>query len=184
MRLFVALSLDDAVVSELMHAQKALKPILGEANFTSAEKLHLTFKFLGTTTPELVPAIEEAIKSVAVQSKPASAALSKLGNFPPAPKHPRIVWAGLEDISGTLTELAQSLDRELASLGFPPEERPFHPHITLARLKGPPKVSDLSKALANIEMKEIEQSIRSLTLFSSETRPEGASHVILRQFPF
>lgn len=100
------------------------------------DQLHVTLKFLGDTLETQIKPVEAIVKRI-VESRPMfHLTLSGLGAFPSA-RRPAVVWVGL-DPAEPLRQMAGDLDRELSNLGFPPEGRPFTPHLTLLRIKTRP----------------------------------------------
>lgn len=102
----------------------------------SADELHVTLKFLGDTPCDLLKAIQFQIEQSVAGQPPCVLRVERLGAFPHA-GHPSVLWAGLEDAE-PLVEISKKLDDALEPLGFARESRPFHPHLTLARIKGRP----------------------------------------------
>ncbi len=105
------------------------------------EDLHLTLQYLGNTPQEDLGPLSQALESAAEGFRPFEVNYTGLGAFPDA-KRPRVVWAGVEEVSGegTLRELATAVNRELRGLGYRPERRAFHPHVTVARVhRRPPE---------------------------------------------
>ena len=98
------------------------------------ESVHLTLKFLGDVGMNGVPAIHQALRQAAAGLPPFSVAARGLGCFPNATR-PRVLWMGLDDAQGKLLELHHRIEPTLAALGIPLEERPFRPHLTLARAR-------------------------------------------------
>ena len=85
-----------------------------------------------------------------------------------------MVWAGVEDPVG-LDQLAAALEGELAEVGFPREQRRFHAHVTLARLREPREVADVLLPLSE-QMFSITR-VDSVHLFESVTKPSGSEYV-------
>ncbi len=102
-----------------------------------------------------------------------------VGAFP-NPVSPRVVWAGIETVPG-LFALQRGVDEELKTLGFLPEDRPFSPHLTLARLKGRAKLRLLQEYLKDQGFREEAGSFTAseVHLFRSELRPDGARYTKL-----
>lgn len=132
MRLFIALNLPDDLREAIHAATAPLRTIAPGARWTGAEKLHLTMKFLGERSQELVDALVPPLDAVGARHRPMDVRIEGLGAFPNA-RRPRIVWAG---IVGTpaLVALQRDVDDACARLGIEREARPFHPHVTLARI--------------------------------------------------
>ena len=117
------------------HAQE-LKRRFGHvrAGWEREEKLHLTLKFVGEAEPTRADALRRAAGPAASGVAPFALALADTGAFPPRGL-PRVLWAGVRDDAGALRLLQQRLEDECAAEGFARERRPFHPHLTLARLR-------------------------------------------------
>jgi 2'-5' RNA ligase len=147
LRLFVAVPLPAETVravSALVEGVRAtdgaaiVGPIRRGSNdvrWVRLDGLHVTLRFLGPTLEEKVEAIGGAVRAVAAASVPFEVRLAGAGAFP-NPDRPRALWLGVEDGATELQDLAARLDAELALLGWPPDERPFRAHLTLARSDG------------------------------------------------
>jgi len=106
---------------------------------------------------------------------------SGTGCFPDS-RRPRVLWIGLKP-EPRLLQLAASIREVLLACDIPQEERPFSPHITLARLKmAPPRAADTF--LHQQQKQELPPFlVREFTLFQSRLTPQGALHTPLRGFP-
>jgi 2'-5' RNA ligase len=98
------------------------------------ENLHATVRFLGEVEEERLPEIVAALRDAVEPLPAATARVSGVGAFPGRGR-PRVIWCGIDDPDGALTRLEQAASSGLAPLGFPPEDRPYHPHVTLARVR-------------------------------------------------
>lgn len=110
----------------------SLKRQLPFKKWVHPDDLHITLKFIGEVAPSAVPAIETALARIAARSNPFALKLSGAGTFG-APQAPRVLWAGLGGKLQPLKSLQADVESELAELGYEPENRPYSPHITLAR---------------------------------------------------
>lgn len=118
----------------------------GSLRPTDEADLHLTLAFLGATAPERVPALGAALEEVARRHAPAAVTYAGVGAFPDA-RAPRVLWAGIrEERPGSLASLAQDTAEALAPLGFAPERRGFHAHVTLARVRAGRAVAAATRA--------------------------------------
>ncbi|MBP1989581.1 RNA 2',3'-cyclic phosphodiesterase [Paenibacillus eucommiae] len=131
-RLFVAVP----VLSGIKHAVAGwideIKSHLPFRKWVHHEDLHITLQFLGDTPSERVPHITQALEEISAVSTPLSLRVESLGFFG-RPTQPAVLWAGVGgDVEG-LHSLQQRVVSALMPLGFMPEERTFHPHLTLAR---------------------------------------------------
>lgn len=97
-----------------------------------AADAHLTLAFLGDLAEDRVEAACEAARGLGVP--PFDLALGPLGAF--GGRAPRVLWWGLEEVPDALADLARALSGALRAVGFAPDDRPFAPHVTLARARG------------------------------------------------
>lgn len=132
-RLFIAAHLPREVRAELTGARARFEAAGAPGlRWVSAERLHLTLRFLGETRLDLTPALREAIGAAASASPALELVLARWGAF--GGGRPRVLWAGLEgDVAG-LQALASGLSGRLQALGIASDDRPFRPHLTLARV--------------------------------------------------
>lgn len=175
LRTFVAIDLPAAplrdVLGELAGIGRPVKVV--------AEPLHLTLKFLGDTRRADLEQISTALKGVCVLHAPFEIEVSGIGAFP-RPERPSVVWAGVSPAE-PLAALAADLDAQLAPLGFPPEQRAFHPHVTLARVKGRPP-----QALAETMALYAEESfgtavVREVMFYESVLSASGSRYTVLNR---
>lgn len=179
LRLFVALDLPDAVKTTLA----ALRTDITGASWVKPETMHLTLKFLGDGIEESrVPQLTAALNTV--QSAPFALALRGVGRFPPESRQPaRILWARL-DAPPALPALASAVERALEPLGFPPEQRAFAPHLTLARLKlaaGDLAAEQFLSQHAGLRSEPFR--VTAFHLYASLLSPQGATYQRLASFP-
>lgn len=178
LRLFVAADIPDAQRRAVAPLVAQLRASLPGARWTSDAGWHLTLRFLGSVEEERLDAVSASCASVASSAAgPAEVRLTRLGAFPSA-RRARVVWVGLDDPAGLLAAAAAALEERFRSEGFPPEERPWHPHLTLARLKVPAPV-DLPAA----EVDAGSFTVTELVLFRSHLHPTGATYEALGRFP-
>jgi RNA 2',3'-cyclic 3'-phosphodiesterase len=168
-RVFVAIEIPEAVKRDLAR----YVPEVRVARWVPPEQNHLTLRFIGEVSPDQLAAIKGALSGISFASFPLT--LQGVGHFPPGRRLPRVLWVGIRP-SGALLELQQRVEQALTALGIPPEERPFSPHLTLARLK-----EGAAPAAAAFEARHRELAyppfeVTQLLLFSSVLTPQGAKH--------
>ncbi|MDQ8734368.1 RNA 2',3'-cyclic phosphodiesterase [Paenibacillus sp. LHD-38] len=130
MRLFVAISVPRPVAEELEKWTLAHKDKLPFRKWTQPRDYHITLQFLGETTAAQFQELQSTLKEV--RSLPLSLAWDGIGTFGP-PKSPRVLWGAVSgDLEG-LSALYGMIIAETRKAGFEPEDRPYSPHITLAR---------------------------------------------------
>lgn len=131
---------------------------------------HVTLAFLGWTGIDAISAVCDALAAAATGTDRLSFRTTRLGAFGSLDRA-TVLWAGVEDTGG-LTRLAQSVAEAMAGLGFPREARPYHPHVTIARLRAPRAIRDVVLPMA--EQMFGDTRLDSVTLFESETKPSGS----------
>ena len=134
MRAFVAVPLPEPARAALAQELARLQRTGARVGWVAPEHLHVTLLFLGSIFGAQVPALAGALDAAAKTGAPFTLALAGLGYFG-APRSPRVLWAGLSDPEGRLAALQGDLTQRVGALGFPAEQRPFHPHVTLGRVR-------------------------------------------------
>jgi len=132
MRIFVALDIDESIRERIARFLDGVRSFAPDVRWVRPESLHVTLKFIGEKSDEDVERIKQGLS--AVRAAAVSMTCGGYGFFPTA-KSARVFWLGLEAGSG-LADLASIVDQSTAALGVPREERPFSPHLTLARGAG------------------------------------------------
>ncbi len=159
-RLFVAVPLGDAAREAVARMMSGLgappdggrdpdpaAPPSARLRWVRSANLHLTLRFLGATAAASLPVLESAVERTAGGAAPFEARIAGAGAFP-SPARPRAVFLRVGDGAAALGALADRLSAELAEGGWPPAERPFAAHLTLARSDGVPGAAAAVDALA------------------------------------
>jgi 2'-5' RNA ligase len=182
MRLFVALEIPSAVRENLAALLKSLRAVSPQTRWVRPENLHVTLKFIGKVPDTKLAAIRSALAG-ARSDQPVTLDFRGLGFFPNE-KHPRVFWAGME-ASPNLKDLAADIDRATEKLGIPCEQRPFSPHLTLARFKPPGLPEQLHSAVRKNEVRDF-GALRTTQfhLIESKLKPSGAEYTTLESFAF
>jgi 2'-5' RNA ligase len=176
-RLFVALEPPEPVRRRLGALAEDLRRGAGragdEVRWVPPANVHLTLQFLGAVPEERVAAVEAALGEAAAEARPLSLSVRGVGGFPNA-RRPRVVWAGLEGDVAPLAALVAGLGARLGKLGFPPEDRPFSPHLTLGRARDGRGAPGLGGALARAGQAEpAPWRASEVVLFESHLSPRG-----------
>lgn len=136
-------------------------------NFTGRvappENWHLTLRFLGPATEKQKGQILQKLEPTSLPG-PTEIQIGGWGTFP-RPSAARVLWLGVEDPAGTLGNLARVLESVARAVGFPAEDRPFRPHLTLARFRSP---ADLRPLLGSLPAIVAPSWVDRLTLFRSD----------------
>ena len=176
-RLFVALEPSEAVRRRIAARADAIRQAAGRAasdvRWVAEANLHLTLQFLGAVPEERVDSVRAAVEATAAAAAALSLEVKGAGGFPNA-RRPRALWLGLAGDVDALAALAAGLGRRLAPLGFPPESRPFSPHLTVGRARDGRGAPGLGGALAAAALEEgVAWRAAELTLFESHLSPRG-----------
>jgi len=182
MRLFVALEIPSAVRENLTALLTALRAVSPKTRWVRPENLHVTLKFIGEVQKTKLAAIRSALAEVRC-GQPVTLDFRGLGFFPNE-KHPRVFWAGIE-ASPRLETLAADIDQALAKLEIAREQRPFSPHLTLARFEParlPEKLHGAIQGNAGREFGLLRTN--QFHLIESKLKPSGAEYTTVESFAF
>ena len=180
-RTFIAIDLEPGMKTALQGLIGALKTAGADVRWAQTSGLHLTLKFLGEIDEEKSTVVKRTLQEVAGRHASFPLRLEGTGAFP-GEHNPRILWAGFAaepDLLAFHEDLEQELERE----GFPREERAFHPHLTLGRVKGPGRVRNAMLELEKHRRDSLgEMTVHKVALFESRLRPEGAEYRVLAEY--
>jgi 2'-5' RNA ligase len=196
MRLFIALDIDDEIREGIARFVEGVTSFAADARWAMPESLHVTLKFIGEQPESMVEEIKRALGTIAASQ--VTVQFRGYGFFPTATA-PRAFWVGIEAGPG-LAALAAMVDREIARLGIPKEERAFSPHLTLARAgargarsSGSPhwrkgdapnrSFQTLQEKLAALPAPEFgTMTAREFFLYQSHLSPKGSKYTKLARF--
>jgi 2'-5' RNA ligase len=186
LRTFIAIELDPELRAGLERVQEVLRQQVAPRSirWVKPGAVHLTLKFLGDTPSDRVAAVKEAMVQAALQVGPFTFRVNGLGCFPNT-RRPRVLWAGLEDPTGSLTALRDAMEAQVAPLGFPTETRPFRPHLTLGRVQRHASKSEMIEAGAVVFNSPVgaigEMAVTSVSFIKSELQPGGSVYTMLAE---
>jgi 2'-5' RNA ligase len=133
MRLFAALPIPEPARSEMAGLLQALRQGDWPVRWVHEDNIHLTLKFFGEVPPDRLDVIAEALQFAVPGTGPLALRLAEPGVFPHL-RRPRVVWIGV-DAPPALELLQDRLERRSEAIGFAPEGSPYHPHLTLGRVR-------------------------------------------------
>lgn len=190
MRTFIAIELDETVRAALIRLEARLAQAAPSLRWTDAAKLHLTLAFLGELDDEQVRAATAAAQSAATHTQAFRVALAEPGYFG-SRRSPRVIWAGVGGDTRSLLAAQARLADELAARGFPREERPFAPHLTLARVQRPLAPEEMERLLAAMDQTasggaadRAAMTASGMTVMKSDLSREGARYTPLAHCAF
>jgi 2'-5' RNA ligase len=185
-RTFIALELDSQQQHFLGNIIRQGKLLLPDLRWVDPAGIHLTLAFLGELSDSQLEKAMAAAQYAASTSNPFAYRLSGLGTFGPA-RQPRVLWMGVSEPSGTLNLVQRALALALEQQGFPGEQRPFSPHLTLARIKSPltpEQLQLLQQLLSRYQFSTVAHRVTHLSVMKSELARSGACYTCLRECAF
>ena len=175
-RLFAAIDPPPAVRDEL----GAICRDLEGARWTKPEQMHVTLRFLGAIETSRIGSIASALGAITAPSFPL--AVAGFGVFPSF-RAPRVLWAALSS-ADPLRELAREVEEALGRTGaVAPDEKPFSPHATLARLNGTRPAAVRSWMERRDGFTAGPWEVSEFFLYASRLTPGGAIHARLQAWP-
>lgn len=182
LRTFVAVELPLITRNELDAFVREFRSLDAAVRWEQTAKLHITLKFLGATEEAQLPAIIRLLKTAVADIAPFPLVLTSTGCF--SGRHgPRVVWIGAESPAGALEALATRVDEATRQLGFEPDNKPFHAHVTLARITGRRSVVDLLRTMESRTFRSQPIEVSHIALVKSELRPGGSVYSVLSSIP-
>jgi 2'-5' RNA ligase len=183
-RLFVGARVSVAVANALAGCAETLARRARDAGvdlrWVAPVNYHVTLAFLGWTGLETIDRVCDALATAVAGENRTTFRTSRLGAFSTL-DHASVLWAGTED-AAVLTGLARSIGEAMAGLGFAREARPYHPHVTIARLRSPRAIREIVLPMA--EQMFGDTRIDGVTLFESETKSSGSVYRELAKISF
>jgi len=175
-RLFIAIDLPDTVRERIADICFGIR----QARWVASDQLHLTLRFLGETPDCDYQLLTGALADI--HAAPFEMTVRGAGFFPPR-KNPNVLWVGIEP-NGAVTDLYGEIEETVVSCGFEPDDRKFHPHITVARFNERAGIETAAAfTVANALFKAGPFTVSAFHLYSSDLKPWGAIHTREASFP-
>ncbi|MEE8330886.1 MAG: RNA 2',3'-cyclic phosphodiesterase [Acidimicrobiia bacterium] len=127
---------------------------------------HITLRFLGQTTTVQYERVLSGLDDLPLSL---SLELGAFGTFP-NPQRSNVLWLGLGAPSPELEAMAAAAEESAVAAGFSPEERPFHPHVTLSRLRPP---HDLRALIDSVPHLRLRMAVDAMTVFRTRSESGG-----------
>ena len=195
-RLFLAVCLDQGVQRLVAEEIAALMAEGWPVRWVQPETSHLTLHFLGETERERAELVRLALPDVVAAHAPFDLRTAALGVFPSF-RRPRVLWLGLHGPVHRLQTLQKDVGGALQGLGFTVGDEPYHPHITLGRMRNDDgervRLRDLPDAVKNrfveresgaaVSPASLRVPVREVVLMRSHLGRAGARHEPIATFP-
>lgn len=180
-RSFIAFDIDsESLLKRIIDVQNLLAKTGADLKLVEPKNIHITIRFLGNITTNMIEKIFEEMKKV--QFTPFDVKIHGIGAFPNL-RYPRVLWAGITEGAEQLQSIFNQLEPHLRSLGFAPDPKGFSPHFTIARVKSGRSKAELARLMnekANYEFGVVKAAC--LRLKKSDLTPRGPIYSTLKEF--
>ncbi|MBM4332559.1 MAG: RNA 2',3'-cyclic phosphodiesterase [Deltaproteobacteria bacterium] len=182
-RSFIAIEIPQPLKVKMEDLLKKLRRTEADVKWVRPASIHLTLKFLGSVPEEMLKKIALAISPVVASGEPFALHVQGLGCFPSS-RNPRVIWLGINQGAEQVSSLQRAIEKQTAELSFPPETRPFTPHLTIGRVRSPKSKNFLMQEIeANKDVEIGAFQAKEVFLIKSELNPSGAIYTKLHAFP-
>ena len=188
MRIFIALDIPGEIRARITEFTERARGYAPGVRCARVEGLHVTLKFVGHVSDDKVEEMKTAL--AAVKAAPFEVHFEDVGFFP-TPTSPRVFWIGVH-ASDALPQLAGTIDQAVAALGIAREEKPYRPHLTLARAGSAPGANQELKQLQIFLQKEATahfgtphfgtMTAREFWMYQSQPQKGGSKYTKLQRF--
>ncbi len=173
-RLFVGLELPDPVLELLLE----MRQDIAGARWQNANQLHLTLAFIGNVEDATADSIRAGLHCLAADSFQLQ--LQGVGRFGSA-EHPRNLWVGVSP-EAPLVAIHGQVQSILKAAGLAPDDRPYKPHVTLARMGRNAGPTDAFLArFADVRSPPF--TVEQISLFRSTLTHEGSVYEVMQRIP-
>ena len=184
MRLFTAIELEEAVrlqvaalATELQRRVQTSAP-RARLTWVAADRLHLTLRFIGEVERDLAERIIHVLREPLGEPE-FDLTLDALGAFP-RKGPPRVLWVGVADGRDIVIRAEAAISARLSTLGIRAEDRPYSPHLTLARVRDPAGLR-ASALFEGMTVRTGRTRVETITLFQSHLSPKGPTYTVLEK---
>ncbi len=177
MRTFIAIPLSTECRTALSDIQAELRRFGSDVRWTAIPSIHITLKFLGEINPVRLPELTGALRASAVPEG-FTLCLEGLGAFPDL-RRPRVIWCGLGGDLTALSALQAEVESACIRTGFPPEDRPFRPHLTLGRVQERSNLQPLIDCIRIAPTHGCEFAVEHYCIYKSTLTPKGAIYEVM-----
>ncbi len=183
LRAFIAVNISPEIFNKLevisRDLQQGLKGV--PVRWVPVNNIHITLKFLGDVSISNLDVLKKIIEVESASHLSFEISAGELGAFPSV-KRPRVIWVSVQ-APPELTALQRGIDNETARLGYPKEDRPFSPHLTIGRVSrnaGPDDLRRISEMLNTYKVGFVGAArIQEVHFYRSDLHPSGAVYTSL-----
>jgi 2'-5' RNA ligase len=186
-RAFIAIELTTEIQARLDEVTSSFKRKLDgvPVRWVPACNIHLTLKFLGDVSLANTKVLVDMLKTEVAGHRPFEVSVGGAGAFPNI-RRPRVIWVGVEAPS-ELGLIQSGVETAMARLGYPREERPFSPHLTVGRVSRNASSDDIRSITKALESQRVgflgAACVQEISLFRSDLQPTGAIYTRIFNAP-
>tara|TARA_B100001250_G_C19757672_1_gene770923 strand:+ start:952 stop:1530 length:579 start_codon:yes stop_codon:yes gene_type:complete len=181
-RTFLCIPVSKEIKSKKMMLFSTIDGSKSTIKWVKNSNLHLSIKFVGQTPESSLKEIIHNVASITSKIKPFNLEISGTGCFP-IQNRPRTLWMGIIGNINPLKELVLDIENKLSKIGFSKDKKIFIPHITIARINYPQKITPDIDLFLKSSYDVIDLEVDRLQFFSSELYSNGAIYSLLKTFP-
>lgn len=187
LRTFIAVEIPREIQSAIYQSTVNLHQTINRSciRWVPPRNIHITLKFLGDVSPANLELLKPMLKAETAQVDPFSIQVGTLGVFPGL-RHPRVIWIGI-DAPPALESLQRGIETATTHLGNEAENRPYSPHLTIARFNQRISTTELPQVRTILEKTSIgilgKVDVDAVHLFKSDLKPSGVIYSRLYTAP-
>lgn len=187
----MAVAISEAIRDKLTEIESRLKQTGADVGWVAPANIHLTILFLGTVFESQASALAAATDGITAGYQPCTLEVKGIGCFGRA-QSPRVIWAGLTGnrltgncLTGDLQPLL-ALQSKIAAAakmtGIFTDDKPFHPHLTIGRVRSSRRTQELLHAMESYRDTAFGPlEIKSVCLMKSELTAKGPVYTLLHE---
>ncbi len=174
-RLFVALKVPDEIKKEIINHCKSIAENQA-LRWETEEKIHLTLKFIGEVSEEILQNIVNELDFVKNYSS-FNCTISKFGFFF-RDNQAKILWCDLET-DDSIISLVDEINIKLQKFGISIEKRKFKGHLTLLRIKNSVDEKFIQR-FKESKFDPVKFNSNEIMLIQSVLKPSGSEYKVLK----
>ena len=180
-RSFIAIEIGDEIRKRLKALQQDLKKAGAKVGWVAPENIHLTLVFLGDVFRSQVEPLANSLDAVAATFISFRYEVAGSGFFG-SPRSPRVIWVGVNESASAVTDFQARVMIAVRNLGLKTEDRPFHPHLTIGRVRTRDRVDELTSRLASAKSTRYGSvEVHRLLIMQSHLERQGVRYSVLRE---
>lgn len=180
-RSFIAVETPPLALQRITELITNLQSVPSDVKWERAEKLHITLKFLGSIEQSDLQALIRGLAEK-LRTFPASEyTYEGFGAFPDL-NHPRVYWVGTSK-NLALVQLHNAVEEVTRTFSVADDDRTFHPHVTIGRVKGSRGINLLTARAKTLTLEPVEARCSHVLLMKSDLLPTGSRYSVLSRIP-